>query len=420
MTISSRKAALAAVLLASVAFPAAAEPVFNRIASFPVAQNLPDDKDKLSVSSAEIITATDDGNTLIYSDSPLGAIGFIDITDAKAPKAGGAVMMDGEPTSVTSSAGKALVAVNTSESKAKPSGRLAIVDVATRKIESTCDLGGQPDSIALNKDKTLGAIAIENERDEEVNDGKIPQMPAGDLVVFQVKNGAVDCGTIKHVALTGLAGVAPEDPEPEFVAFNGLNEIALTLQENNEIVIIDANTAAVKTHFSAGSVDLTGIDTKRDGALKFSGESKGVLREPDAVKWLDDNRLLVANEGDYQGGSRGFTIFDKTGKLLYESGASSNALSPISATIRKAGRDRRASSPKVSKPPSSATSNISSCSPNAPRSSASTRTPAPIPNSSSCCRPAFRRKARSPFLRAICLRPPTNSTSARTAVRAHM
>ena len=173
MTISSRNAALAAVLLASVAFPATAEPVFNRIASFPVAQNLPADKDTLSVSSAEIITATDDGNTLIYSDSPLGAIGFIDITDAKAPKAGGAVMMDGEPTSVTSSADKALVAVNTSESKAKPSGRLAIVDVATKKIENSCDLGGQPDSIALNKDKTLGTIAIENERDEKVNDGKI-------------------------------------------------------------------------------------------------------------------------------------------------------------------------------------------------------------------------------------------------------
>ncbi|MGO7976028.1 alkaline phosphatase, partial [Rhizobium ruizarguesonis] len=32
--------------------------------------------------------------------------------------------------------------------------------------------------------------------------------------------------------------------------------------------------------------------------------------------------LVVANEGDYQGGSRGFTIFDKTCKLLYESGAS--------------------------------------------------------------------------------------------------
>ncbi|MGO7785810.1 hypothetical protein ACC717_38260, partial [Rhizobium ruizarguesonis] len=59
-------------------------------------------------------------------------------------------------------AGQALVAVNTSERKAKPSGRLAIVDVATKKIEKSCDLGGQPDSIALNKDKTLGAIAIAN------------------------------------------------------------------------------------------------------------------------------------------------------------------------------------------------------------------------------------------------------------------
>ncbi len=270
---------------------------------------------------AEIVTATDDGKTLIYSDSPLGAIGFIDITDAKAPKAGGALMMDGEPTSVTSAAGKALVAVNTGESKAKPSGRLAIVDVATKKIENTCDLGGQPDSIALNKDKTLGTIAIENERDEDVNDGKIPQMPAGDLVIFKVKDGTVDCGTIKHVTLTGLSAIAPEDPEPEFVSFNSQNEIALTLQENNEIVIIDGNTAEVKTHFSAGSTDLSGIDTKKDGALNFTGEMKGVLREPDAVKWLDDNRLVVANEGDYEGGSRGFTIFDKTGKVLYESGA---------------------------------------------------------------------------------------------------
>lgn len=322
MSISSRKAALAAVLLASVAFPAAAEPVFNRIASFPVASNLPEGKDKLSTTSAEIITATDDGNTLVYSDSPLGGIGFVDITDAKAPKALGALMMDGEPTSVTSTAGKALVAVNTSESKTKPSGRLAIVDVATKKIENTCDLGGQPDSIALNKDKTLGTIAIENERDEDVNDGKIPQMPAGDLVIFEIKAGAVDCGTIKHVTLTGLSAVAPEDPEPEFVSFNSQDEIALTLQENNEIVIIDGKTGTVKTHFTAGSTDLSGIDSKKDGALKFTGEAKGVLREPDAVKWLDDNRLVVANEGDYEGGSRGFTIFDKTGKVLYESGSS--------------------------------------------------------------------------------------------------
>ena len=38
------------------------------------------------------------------------------------------------------------------------------------------------------------------------------------------------------------------------------------------------------------------------------------------MKWLDDDRLVVANEGDYKGGSRGFTIFSAKGEVLYESG----------------------------------------------------------------------------------------------------
>ncbi len=322
MTYSISRAALTAALLASVAAPAAADQVFNRIASFPVATNLPADKDKLSTTSAEIITASEDGNTLIYSDSPLGAIGFVDITDAKAPKAGSALMMDGEPTSVAVVGAKALVAVNTSENKQKPSGKLAIVDVASMKIDATCDLGGQPDSVAISLDKTFAAIAIENERDEELDEGKLPQMPAGDLAIVSLKDGVADCASIKHVALTGLAEIAPEDPEPEFVSINSLGEIGLTLQENNHIVIVDGKTGEVKNHFSAGKVDLAGIDTKSDGALKFTGKKEGVLREPDALKWLDDNRFVVANEGDYEGGSRSFTIFDKTGKVLYESGPS--------------------------------------------------------------------------------------------------
>lgn len=317
----SLTAAFAAALAASTASAAFAEPVFNRIASFAVADNLPADADKSKTTSSEIIAASEDGNMLVYSDSPNKAIGIIDITDAKAPKAGGSVSFEGEPTSVAVTSGKALVAVNTSESRAKPTGMLAQVDLASKKIDTTCDLGGQPDSIALNKDKTIAAIAIENERDEEVNDGDLPQMPAGDLVIASIKDGVVECGSIKHVTLTGIADVAGEDPEPEFVSFNGQDEIALTLQENNYIVILDGKTGDIKSHFSAGTVSLTGVDTKKDGALKFTGEMKDVPREPDAVKWLDDNRLVIANEGDWKGGARGFTIFDKQGKVLYENGA---------------------------------------------------------------------------------------------------
>ncbi|KQR73426.1 esterase-like activity of phytase family protein [Rhizobium sp. Leaf341] len=315
-------AALAALLAASVAGPASAEPVFNRIASFAVADNLPAGVDRKTVTSAEIVTATDDGMTLVYSDSPQKAIGFIDITNPASPKAGGVVRFDGEPTSVTVAGPKALVAVNTSPNRANPSGRLAAVDIASRAVTAACELGGQPDSVAVNKDRTLAAIAIENERDEEVNDGALPQMPAGDLVIVKLNDGVPDCATIRHVALTGLADVGGEDPEPEFVAFNSRDQIALTLQENNHIVILDGRSGKVVSHFSAGTVDLDGIDTKRDGKLSFTGTLKGVAREPDAVKWLDDDRLVVANEGDWKGGARGFTIFDTRGTVLFEAGAS--------------------------------------------------------------------------------------------------
>lgn len=314
--------ALTAILASSAAFPAYADVNFNRIASFPVASNLPADADAKQVTSSEIITASEDGNTLVYSDSPLGAIGFIDITDPKAPKAGGIVKIDGEPTSVTVVAGKVLAGVNTSKSKVEPSGNLTVINLSSKAIETSCDLGGQPDSVTASKDGSFLAIAIENERDEELNDGEIPQLPAGNLKIVPLAAGVPDCAGIKTVDLTGLATVAPEDPEPEFVSINDAGEIAVTLQENNHIAIVDAAAAKVTAHFSAGTLTLEGIDTKKDGAFNFTGKMEDVAREPDTVKWLGNDRLLVANEGDYKGGTRGFTIFTKAGEVSYESGPS--------------------------------------------------------------------------------------------------
>ena len=316
----TRLAAIAAALSSAAAFPAHADMVFNRVATFPVASNLPADADRSKATSSEIITASPDGNTLVYSDSPYGAVGFIDITDPKAPKPAGIVKIDGEPTSVAVAGGKVLAGVNTSESKAKPSGNLTVIDLAGRAIEKTCDLGGQPDFVAVSKDGAFAAIAIENERDEEINDGEIPQLPAGNLKIVPLSAGVPDCDGIKTVDLTGIAAVAPEDPEPEFVAFNDRNEIAVTLQENNHVAIVDAASGKIVAHFPAGSVTLEKVDTKKDGNISFDGTVKDVAREPDAVKWLDNDRLVVANEGDYKGGSRGFTIFSKKGEVLYESG----------------------------------------------------------------------------------------------------
>ncbi|MCQ8784234.1 esterase-like activity of phytase family protein [Mangrovibrevibacter kandeliae] len=320
MTVT-KLATLAAALLASTAI-AKADPVFNRIASFPVAENLPADADPKSETSAEIITASADGNTLIYSDSPFGGIGMIDITDARAPKPAGYVKFDGEPTSVAAVSGKVLVGVNTSESYTNPSGLLAVVDLASKSVETTCDLGGQPDSVAVSPDKSLAAVAIENERDEDVNDGALPQMPAGYLVVVPLKDGVADCANLKKVDLTGYSDIAPEDPEPEFVDINADNEVIVTLQENNHLVIVDGKTGDVKADYPAGTVALDGVDAKDDGALDFSDAIEERPREPDAVQWLGTDRFVIANEGDWKGGTRGFTIFNRDGTVSYESGPS--------------------------------------------------------------------------------------------------
>ncbi len=309
-----------AALLASTALAAQAES-FNRIASFPVSLNLPEGTDPLTETSPEIIAVSGDGMTLVYSDSPLGALGFIDITEPRSPQPLGAVMVEGEPTAVVTLGGTAFAGVNTSASFTEPAGHLAVIDIASQALTRSCDLGGQPDSLAMAPDGSFLAVAIENERDEDLGDGGLPQLPAGSVVIVPLNDGAPDCDALITADVTGLAEVAPEDPEPEFVHVNGQGEILVTLQENNHLVIL-APDGSVISHFSAGSVDLDMIDTARDGALTFAGSRSDVPREPDAAKWLDDDRFVTANEGDWKGGSRGFTIWSKTGEVLYESGPS--------------------------------------------------------------------------------------------------
>ncbi|MEY8882121.1 esterase-like activity of phytase family protein [Donghicola sp. XS_ASV15] len=306
--------------IALFAHEAAAEMNFNRIASFATPLNMAEGEDKARETSAEIISATEDGMTLVYTDSPLGVVGRIDITDPKAPKPLGNVDMTGEPTSVVVAGQTALIGVNTSESYTQPSGKLVTMDVASGEIISECDLGGQPDSIAKSADNSFVTLAIENERDEDLGDGRVGQEPAGFMVKLPLENNAAVCDGLQKIDVTGLTEIAPNDPEPEFADVNGLGEIAVTLQENNAIVIIGADGSVVNS-FSAGAVDLTEIDaTDERGALIFTEEQMGRLREPDGLGWIDDDHFIIANEGDMDGGARGVTVFHKDGTVVWESG----------------------------------------------------------------------------------------------------
>lgn len=303
---------------------------FERLATFPVYQNLDlASGDSLDdTTAAEISTVSADGNVLIYSDSPKGRIGLIDIRDPSKPESAGFVPLDGEPTSVAIAGRYLLVCINTSADFVSADGQLDVFDMKNPlqpvKITSL-PMRGQPDSIAVSPDGKYAAVAIENERDEDVNDGLIPQSPAGFVNVVTLKGKPADW-LVRKVELEGIASYAGDDPEPEYVSINAFNIAAVTLQENNHIVLISLPHAQVLHDFTAGSVTLSGVDYNEDDVINPT-DTITKRREPDAITWVGPF-MATANEGDYtdengeEGGSRGFTLFGPLGNVWYDSNTS--------------------------------------------------------------------------------------------------
>lgn len=299
---------------------------FRRVATFPVFRNGSVEEETV----CEIVAASENGRTLLYTDAAQERLGFVDITDPTNPLPAGTLALAGEPTSVAVRGRHALVCVDTSPDFVNPSGELVVVDVATRTVVRTIALGGQPDSIKVSPDHRYAAIAIENQRDEDLGDGAPPQAPAGFLAIVDLV-GAPAAWTLRTVDLTGVCDRFPEDPEPEFVDVNARNVAAVTCQENNHVILVDLRTGAVVGDFSVGAADLDGVDTVEDDRIVQGDLLLGVRREPDAIAWIGRRRLATADEGDLDGGSRGFTLFEAdTGAVVYEAG---NELERLAARI---------------------------------------------------------------------------------------
>ena len=278
-------------------------------------------------SVAEILDVTINGKQLVYTDAGNGEIGFVDISDPANPKGQGTVDVGGDPTSLVVLDPLVLVGVNTSESFTNPSGKLVVVHRNTRKVVAEHELGGQPDALSLSPDRKRVAIVLENERDEDLNDGFIPQLPSGKLLIVDL-HGAARKWKITEADLSPVAAAAEifagSDLEPEYVDINAQNEAVVTFQENNYLAVVDLVSGTTISHFPAGSVLLENVDVAVDGLISLDS-SLEKRREPDAVTWIDEDSFATANEGDYEdsegeeGGSRGFTIFNQDGTVEYES-----------------------------------------------------------------------------------------------------
>ena len=136
--------ALAAPATTAVAHPRPQPLTFERLATVPAYLN----SSVTDTAAAEISTVTEDGRTVVYTDSPGERLGFVDITNPARPRPAGTVAVGGEPTSVAHLGDLLLAAVDPSASFADPSGKLVVLDARSRAVERTLDLGGQPDSVA--------------------------------------------------------------------------------------------------------------------------------------------------------------------------------------------------------------------------------------------------------------------------------
>ena len=301
---------------------------FTRIATFPVCLQQDASCDTDVIRRAEILDVSTDGNMLIYTDAPRQSLGFVDITDALSPQAAGTRDLPGVPTSLAIKDNFAIVTVDRPETTGPENGSLEIVNLTTRVVARSISIAGNPDSVAVSPDGTRALVAVEN---PNTNGNDQPPIP-GFLVSLDISAADPADWVATNISLTGLAGIAPDDPEPEYADINDNNIGVVSLQTNNHLVLIDLNTNSVTGDFSAGRTDVDQIDATEGEIDRVEQVERlvGVVREPDGVSWINADHFSTANEGDENAASRGFSVFNTSGEIVFDAG---NALEHEAARI---------------------------------------------------------------------------------------
>jgi len=327
------KRSLVSLLAGATGLAASAAPA----TSAPIRSFLPLTRYVVEGAVAEIMAATPDGNTIVFTNSEDQQVGILGISNPRQPRLLATVDVSqfGEPTAVavTPNGQYALVTVldTTEEIADQQPGTLAFIDLRQRRLVASVPLAGiGPDNLAMTPDSRKAIIAIEDEEDEEGLPGSRPG--SINFVAIDYDNPAQSQVNNVALDLSGLDGVNyPSDPQPEYIAISPTGTtVAVTLQENNAIALLDIASERLLRIFSAGTSRHARADLLEDGEIALRQTFEG-RREPDAIAFTrDGNYLVTANEGDTDrdrfgdtiwSGGRGWSIFATDGEVVYDSGS---------------------------------------------------------------------------------------------------
>lgn len=340
-------AVLAAIVITVMQIQAPQESQFEVVSEFEVDGN------------AEIIQAAGGGDYLVHTNSDRETIDVIDIRDLANPQRIASLAMPGEPTSVGVSAdgqwAMAAVYPNESEDGEAPTdprlpGILALIDLrdpAAAAVTSIIGIGHHPDSVAVTAsgNELLAIIAIENEpvivEAGLVVDDETPGDPndislKGSIQIVAINPEQPNRYSVTTIELTdellrNSLMLFVDDPQPEYVAISpGKHMAAVSLQENNGIVLVDPVAGEILDSFNLGRTIDRPADLINDDKVRLEqayptdadAEPLAGTRFPDAIGFTPDGQyLLSADEGELAlTGGRGFSIWSLDGQFVWDDG----------------------------------------------------------------------------------------------------
>ena len=259
---------------------------FDRISTFGIYKN---NSSIGRLSSANALTVSKDGQSLIYIDQHQNTVGFIDISNISNPNPTGTLAVAGTPRHVFYAKDYILVIVNNRSA----AGKLNVIDINKRSIVRTYNFIEEVAAAALNPNRDRLLITF-----RQSNDIKIVQLDQN------LDKWRSESRSIPDLELNPIRNVDIDDE----------NNVIISMPNSGKFVIFNLKNGKKFIQLSTGSTQLNNIDTITNRHIEPNQSYNNVRIKPFDVTWLSPTRFASANLQN-----RGFAIYDTRGYLRYSS-----------------------------------------------------------------------------------------------------